>query len=200
MTNFALVERRHLAALLRRVGPDAPTQCEGWNTRDLAVHLVERDSRPDIAVGKAAPKLPVLGKRAHAGDAALHSMPWSDLVSKVEKPSLFSPARFGPMDKRLNTVEFFVHHEDVRRAQDTWHRRQLLHDQEKDLWATLQLMAKYLLRGEQDSVLLVASGHGSIRAGKGKTHSVRLVRGYPSELLLWTYGRRESADVSITEE
>ena len=63
MTNFAVVERRHLAALLRRVGPDAPTLCEGWVTRDLAVHLIERDSRPDLIAGTVLPKIPVLSKR-----------------------------------------------------------------------------------------------------------------------------------------
>ncbi|MDO5619544.1 TIGR03085 family metal-binding protein [Kocuria sp.] len=200
MTNFAVVERRHLAALLRRVGPDAPTHCEGWNTRDLAVHLVERDSRPDILVGKFVPKLPVLGKRAEAEDNALYELPWNELVAKVEKPALFSPARIGPVDKRINTAEFFVHHEDVRRAQDTWHRRQLLHDEEKDLWGSLQLMAKPLLRNEQDSILLVASGYGSISAGKGKSKRVQLIRGNPSELLLWAFGRRDAAEVVITEE
>lgn len=200
MTNFAVVERRHLAALLRRVGPDAPTHCEGWNTRDLAVHLVERDSRPDILLGKFAPKLPVLGKRAEAGDKALYNLPWNELVAKVEKPSLLTPARIGPVDKRINTAEFFVHHEDVRRAQDTWHRRQLLHDEEKDLWAAVQLMAKPLLRTEQDSILLVASGYGSISAGKGKSKRVQLVRANPSELLLWAFGRRDAAEVVITEE
>ncbi|NHU85223.1 TIGR03085 family protein [Kocuria sp. JC486] len=200
MTNFAVVERRHLAALLRRVGPEAPTHCEGWKTRDLAVHLVERDSRPDILVGKFAPKLPVLGKRAKAGDDALYALPWNELVARLEKPALLSAARVGPLDKRMNTAEFFVHHEDVRRAQETWHRRQLLLDEEKDLWASLQLMAKPLLRGEQDSILLVASGHGSISAGRGKTKRVQLVRGNPSELLLWAYGRRDAAEVVITEE
>ncbi|KAA9394732.1 TIGR03085 family protein [Kocuria coralli] len=200
MTNFAVVERRHLAALLRRVGPDAPTHCEGWNTHDLAVHLVERDSRPDIVVGKKVPKLPFLGKRAEAGDSALYALPWNELVAKVEKPALLSPARVGPVDKRMNTAEFFVHHEDVRRAQETWHRRQLLHDEEKDLWSALQLLGKPLLRNEEDSILLVASGYGSISGGKGRSKRVKLVRGNPSELLLWTYGRREAAEVVITEE
>ena len=69
MTNFAVVERRHLAALLRRVGPDAPTLCEGWVTRDLAVHLIERDSRPDLIARTVLPKIPVLSKRAQEADA-----------------------------------------------------------------------------------------------------------------------------------
>lgn len=184
MTNFAVVERRHLAALLRRVGPDAPTLCEGWVTRDLAVHLIERDSRPDLIAGTVLPKIPVLSKRAQEADAQLRRQDWGELVSKVEKPALYSPARLGPLDKRMNTAEFFVHHEDVRRAQETWHRRQLLQEEERDLWAALKLMGKALLRPEQDSVLLVANGYGSVTGGRAKTTTVRIVRGTPSELLL----------------
>lgn len=200
MTNFAVVERRHLAALLRRVGPDAPTLCEGWVTRDLAVHLIERDSRPDLIAGTVLPKIPVLSKRAQEADAQLRRQDWGELVSKVEKPALYSPARLGPLDKRMNTAEFFVHHEDVRRAQETWHRRQLLQEEERDLWAALKLMGKALLRPEQDSVLLVANGYGSVTGGKAKTSAVRIVRGTPSELLLWAFGRREQAEVAITDE
>ena len=200
MTNFAVVERRHLAALLRRVGPDAPTLCEGWVTRDLAVHLIERDSRPDLIAGTVLPKIPVLSKRAQEADAQLRRQDWGELVSKVEKPALYSPARLGPLDKRMNTAEFFVHHEDVRRAQETWHRRQLLQEEERDLWAALKLMDKALLRPEQDSVLLVANGYGSVTGGKAKTTTVRIVRGTPSELLLWAFGRREQAEVAITDE
>ena len=200
MTNFAVVERRHLAALLRRVGPDAPTLCEGWVTRDLAVHLIERDSRPDLIAGTVLPKIPVLSKRAQEADAQLRRQDWGELVSKVEKPALYSPARLGPLDKRMNTAEFFVHHEDVRRAQETWHRRQLLQEEERDLWAALKLMGKALLRPEQDSVLLVANGYGSVTGGKAKTTTVRIVRGTPSELLLWAFGRREQAEGAITDE
>ena len=200
MTNFAVVERRHLAALLRRVGPDAPTLCEGWVTRDLAVHLIERDSRPDLIAGTALPKIPVLTKRAQEADAQLRGQDWAELVSKVEKPAVYSPARLGPLDKRMNTAEFFVHHEDVRRAQETWHRRQLLQEEELDLWAALKLMGKPLLRPEQDSILLVANGYGSVTGGKAKTSTVRIVRGTPSELLLWAFGRREQAEVAITDE
>lgn len=200
MTNFAVVERRHLAALLRRVGPEAPTLCEGWLTRDLAVHLIERDSRPDLIAGTVLPKIPVLTKRAQEADAQLRGQDWAELVAKVEKPAVYSPARLGPLDKRMNTAEFFVHHEDVRRAQESWHRRQLLQEEERDLWAALKLMGKPLLRPEQDSVLLVANGYGSVSGGKAKTSTVRLVRGTPSELLLWAFGRREHAEVAITDE
>jgi len=200
VTNFANVERRHLAALLRRVGPDAPTLCEGWSARQLAVHLVLRDGRPDVLAGKALPQLPVLGERARRAEQSLSGRPWGDLVQKVEHPPLYSPARLGPVDRRMNTVEFFVHHEDVRRAQPGWHQRPLLHDEEKDLWGALALMAKVLLKDEDDAVVLIAPGHGALRGGRGRTGTVRVLRGVPSELLLWAYGRRDQAEVQESVE
>ena len=200
MTNFANVERRHLAALLRRVGPDAPTLCEGWNARDLAVHLVIRDGRPDAAVGILAPKLPVLGSHSKTVENKYNDMPWEDLVDLVERPPLYSPGRWSPVDKRMNTGEFFVHHEDVRRAQPQWHARQLLHDEQKDLWNILKLMGPAMMRKEFNSVVLLANGFGAVRGGKRSARRVDLVRGEPSELLLWAFGRQEQADVEITQE
>jgi uncharacterized protein (TIGR03085 family) len=200
VTNFANVERRHLAALLRRLGPDAPTLCEGWTTRDLAVHLVLRDGRPDVLAGRALPQLPVLGERARRSEEAVAGLPWEQLVHKVERPPLYSPARLGPVDKRLNTVELYVHHEDVRRAQPEWHDRPLLHDEEKDLWRSLNLLAKVMLNDQQDAVVLIAPSFGAVRGGRGKTGRVRVLRGTPSELLLWAFGRRAQAKVEETVE
>jgi hypothetical protein len=48
---YAREERAALAALLAETGPDAPTLCEGWQTRGLAAHLVLRERRPDAAAG-----------------------------------------------------------------------------------------------------------------------------------------------------
>jgi uncharacterized protein (TIGR03085 family) len=200
VTNFANVERRHLAALLRRLGPDAPTLCEGWSTRELAVHLVLRDSRPDVLAGKALPQLPVLGDRARRSEQAVAGLPWDELVRRVEHPPLYSPARLGAVDKRLNTVEFFVHHEDVRRAQPDWHQRPLLHDEERDLWQSLNVLAKVRLKDEPGTVVLIAPTYGAVRGGRGKAGSVRVLRAAPSELLLWAFGRREQAKVTETVE
>ena len=48
-------ERAALVATMRSVGPDAPTLCEGWTTRDLAAHLVIREYRVDAAPGILIP-------------------------------------------------------------------------------------------------------------------------------------------------
>ena len=91
MTNFAVVERRHLAALLRRVGPDAPTLCEGWVTRDLAVHLIERDSRPDLIAGTVLPKIPVLGVRPRQRRRDDAVEPAVAAAAVIDEPSAANP-------------------------------------------------------------------------------------------------------------
>ncbi|WP_346995752.1 maleylpyruvate isomerase N-terminal domain-containing protein, partial [Dietzia sp. SLG310A2-38A2] len=39
-------ERSALVETMRAAGPEAPTLCAGWTTRDLAAHLVVREARP----------------------------------------------------------------------------------------------------------------------------------------------------------
>ena len=43
---FAKSERAELCDLFDRVGPDAPTLCQGWATHDLAAHLWIRETDP----------------------------------------------------------------------------------------------------------------------------------------------------------
>ena len=50
-------ERAALVTTMRAVGPDAPTLCGEWTTRDLAAHLVLRERRPDAAPGILVPAL-----------------------------------------------------------------------------------------------------------------------------------------------
>jgi uncharacterized protein (TIGR03083 family) len=44
-------ERTALCDLLTELGPDQPTLCAGWQTGDLAAHLVLREHRPDAGAG-----------------------------------------------------------------------------------------------------------------------------------------------------
>jgi uncharacterized protein (TIGR03083 family) len=43
VSDYAKRERVLFADLLARVGPDEPTLCAGWTTRDLAAHIVVRE-------------------------------------------------------------------------------------------------------------------------------------------------------------
>ena len=63
-------ERSALVDTLRAVGPDAPTLCDGWKTRDLAAHLVVRERRLDATPGIMVPFSPVTPKRCRTRSPA----------------------------------------------------------------------------------------------------------------------------------
>jgi uncharacterized protein (TIGR03085 family) len=118
--NPAQRERAALVETLRAVGPDAPTLCEGWTTRDLAAHLVVRERRLDATLGIALPMLADYTGKVQAKTAQSHS--WEELVDMVSSgPPLYSP--FKLLDPVVNVGEMFIHHEDVRRAADGWQPR-----------------------------------------------------------------------------
>src|ERR1700753_1453307 len=68
-TNYAQAERTALCDLFLELGPQAPTLCEGWTTRDLAAHLVVRDRRPDGAIGILVPRLSGHTEKLQAAEA-----------------------------------------------------------------------------------------------------------------------------------
>ena len=119
VTHFAPAERTALADLLSELGPDAPTLCEGWTTRDLAAHLVVRATRPDAAAGIVIRGLADHTKRVQDQVAARR------LGATWSRGS--AGGRCGPRSatRRVNRIEYFIHHEDVRRAQPGWQPRQL---------------------------------------------------------------------------
>ncbi len=120
MTNWARIERHRLCELLEEVGPDAPTLCGDWRTRDLAAHLILRERRPDAVPGVVI-KLRPLRRHTESVQRTLAdpARDWATTVDTIRQgPPHWSLMRLGPIDQLVNTVEFFVHHEDVRRGSD----------------------------------------------------------------------------------
>ena len=193
MSRHARSERRALADLLLEVGPEAPTLCEGWSASDLAAHLVVRERRPDAAAGILVK--PLSGYTERVQNQVKHGRSWTELVATVRSgPPL--PLRIGPVDETVNTVEYFVHLEDVRRARPQWEPRVLDPDLERALWSRLKLMARSLMRRSPVGVELAAPGFGTLRAKAGEPH-VRLT-GAPGELLLFAFGRQGAARVEAS--
>lgn len=193
MSHFARDERAAICDTFLAVGPDVPTLCEGWGARDLAAHLVVRERRPDAQAG--------IFVRALAGHTAsvqndLAARSWPALVDRVRSgPPFWHPARVGAVDEAMNLAEFFVHHEDVRRAQPGWRARELPADLEAALWRVCATVGRLSLRRADVGVELVAPGFGRVTARRG--HPTVRVEGAPAELLLFTFARREVADVSL---
>lgn len=190
MTRFARQERAALADLMVSVGPDAPTLCEGWRTRDLAAHLVVRATRVDAAAGIILPAIAEHTKRVQDRVAALD---WQTLLARVRQRPWW--AVFG--DDAANQVEYFVHHEDVRRAQPHWQPRDQPQEFAASLWSRVRLQARLALRRTPASVKVTAPGFGSVTAGKGGGPEVELT-GPPQELLLFLLGRQAHAKVELT--
>ena len=136
MGSIAAYERDALATLLDESGPDAPTLCEGWTTRDLAAHLVTRERRGDAALGLA---LKPLAGHMESVQRSYARRPYDELVAKVRDGAPFwSAFRWPGADRLLNTTEYFVHHEDVRRAQPGWEPRDLPAAVQDGLWAAVK--------------------------------------------------------------
>jgi uncharacterized protein (TIGR03085 family) len=192
MPRYARSEREALADLLLDLGPDAPTIDEGWTTRDLAAHLVVRERRPDAAGGILLPPLRRYGEAARRRVAA---GPYADLVARVRRPPAWSPVSNPLLDELTNTMEFFVHHEDVRRAQPGWLPRDLPAGFAAVLWKRAAMLARVALRRFPADLLIQAPGYGERAAGRGGAR-LRVV-GSPGELVLFLSGRQRVARVQV---
>jgi len=189
----ARAERAALADLMVTLGPDEPTLCEGWDTRDLAAHLVMRERRFD-----AAPGILLRALRGHAEKVrqTLAQRPYPELVDMVRNPPWWTIAAVPVLDNTTNLIEFFVHHEDVRRAQPKWAPRKLSPELEAGLWRWLKGVAKLPLRRVRATVVLQAPGYGETTAGAGGPE-VRVI-GAPGELTMFCSGRQRAARVQVT--
>jgi uncharacterized protein (TIGR03085 family) len=195
----ARAERHALADLVARLGPDAPTLCVGWTTRDLAAHLIMRERRPDAAVGILLAPLHSYSERVRH---AVAGRPYAELVEMVRNPPWWSWSALPPLDAMANAVEFFVHHEDVRRAQPQWQPRHLPAETERALWAGFKALARLRLRRFPAVVHLSAPGFGEIHAGAFASDDPAAPRvhlsGPPGELLIFCLGRQRAARVELT--
>ena len=193
-------ERAALADLLDEVGPDAPTCCAGWTTAHLAAHLVVRDRRPDAMLGFGLERLPLgrpLVTRSHRlEDRLRESTPYAEVVSRVRSgPPVWLPVAWPGAARLLNTTEFAIHHEDVRRAQPDWAPRELPRGAQDALWGPARLFARGSAGRHPGGLLLRRSDVPGVekRIGRGSM----TVEGEPMELLLWAAGRRDVAKVTV---
>jgi uncharacterized protein (TIGR03085 family) len=197
--SYSRDERLALCALLDKTGPDAPTLCAGWDTGDLAAHLVLREHRPDAAVGVLGG--PLAGYTARVQDRIKRRIPFPDLVRIIRSgPPVLSFMAIPGMDERVNTVEYFVHHEDVRRAVPDWEPREIGSAESGLLWQRLRA-ARFMMRKAPVGVELArddpeAKGQTYRITAKNATPAVTVI-GSPAELTMWVMGRTGAARVSF---
>ena len=193
MSRYARRERLALADLLLDVGPDAPTLCTGWTTRDLAAHLVARERRPDAAVGIV---LTPVAAHTQAVQQRFAARDFARLVTDLRNPPVWSPVSNPLLDELVNVNEMFIHHEDVRRAQPEWTPRPLDPEHQAALWSRVRRTAPLALRRFPAAVVLDAGSFGTATAGAGGSRVT--VTGDPGELSLFLSGRQAYARVQLS--
>jgi uncharacterized protein (TIGR03085 family) len=182
---IAADERAAMCDLLAELGPDAPTLCEGWATRDLLAHLLARERRPDAAIGIV---VPLFAKRTSQMMKSIADKPFHEMVEQFRSgPPIWSVFAVPVLGDRANMVEFFVHHEDIRRAQPSWEARADDPDRDDAMWKVLKLMARVMYRRSPFGVTLRGAGRPDLVVKKGEPGVI--VVGLPGEIVLHAYGR-----------
>ena len=153
-------ERRQLCDLLLELGPDAPTLCEGWTTADLAAHLVLREH---------------FHRWPDARRATEKAKGFTPLVGRLRAGAPLVPWRIPRLREILNGLEFFIHHEDVRRANGR-EPRPAMDDLEALSWRMAGYSARRLTRAIRPAVAGEIRLHPDVGVGAGHLED-GLVRG-----------------------
>jgi uncharacterized protein (TIGR03085 family) len=192
---FDAFERAQLSDLLDELGPGAPTLLTPWTTRDLAAHLVLRER--DYLAGPGLVLPGPWGRLAEGRRRALALKDFTWLVATIRSgppPGFFRIAWV----RRLPSLnEFFVHHEDVRRANGRGPR---INEQAMDeaLWRNVSRARWFLARRLRGTGLELqwAGTAKTVRARRGEPTA--RIAGPPGELLLYLFGRHGAAHVEMS--
>lgn len=190
---LARAERRSICDTFLRVGPQAPTLCEGWDAYDLAAHLWLRENQP-------AARLAVMVARGRDERVRMNHLqgrlPFPRMVAELRAgPVALTPMRIPAVDRVVNGLEYFIHHEDLRRAgAQPLPPRELDEAAERELWVTLKRVSRLLFRRAPFGVDLLTRDGRILPVGKGRR--VTIV-GDVAELALYASGRTTAARVDV---
>jgi uncharacterized protein (TIGR03085 family) len=189
-------ERLKLCDLLDALGPSVPTLIEGWTAHDLAAHLVLRER--DLVAGPCL-VLPggfqrfAEGRRARL--AGRKDFTW--LVARIRSGPPVGFFRLTWVRALANLNEFFVHHEDVRRA-NRQEPRSLTPAMDAALWRNVRRGSQYLSRRLHACGLEVEWAGTNERVTARRGESTARLSGQPGELLLYIFGRQAAAHVDVS--
>lgn len=188
MTSWAAHERAALVDALSELGPDAPTLCEGWLTKDMAAHVYVRERRPDAALG-VLPLGPLSAYTERVMKSVIESQGYDGILRKLREVAPI--VRVLHLDEAINTVEFFVHTEDVRRP-NKMPEREMPDEFENKVARRLKQQGRLSFRRVKAQVRLVPTIGEPVEFGSGPLVEVH---GRPSELLLLAFNRKADAKV-----
>jgi uncharacterized protein (TIGR03085 family) len=192
---FDAAERAQLAGLLGEPGPGPPTLLAPWTTRDLAAHLVLRERDPLAGPGLVLPGAwgPLAERRRRA--LALRDFTW--LVATLRSGPPPGAFRIGWVRRLPSLNEFFVHHEDVRRANGHGPRTNEP-AMDEALWGNVSRGRWFLARRLRGAGLELqwAGTTQTVRARRGKPTA--RIAGPPGGLLPYLLGRQGAAHVEVS--
>jgi uncharacterized protein (TIGR03085 family) len=172
-------ERREICDLFLELGPDAPTLCDGWTTADLAAHLVLREH---------------FSRWGDAKRTAEKAKGYPAVVARLRAGAPLIPWRVPRVRNVFNGLEFFIHHEDVRRANGEGPRPEQA-DLEALAWRMSGFSGRRLARAVRPFGIELVNPTGARRTyGSGDRATLT---GPASEIVLYMGGRRKTAHVTL---
>lgn len=209
--DFVAASRAALVAALYAAGPNEPTLVEQWQTQHLAASVYLRENPHRIA-GQSNDVRSTVGQDQiqQLGEEYSSRKAFYNLVRRIaegpEDPpaeprrSLLSRIRNSVKHRRrkdedTRLMEFFVHTEDIRRAQARWAPRKLTDDYADALFAQLRDQARKYYANAKTGYVLIRTNGERIEAKRGT--SLTYVTGPAGELVLHALGRPDDALVLI---
>jgi uncharacterized protein (TIGR03085 family) len=192
MTTVARAERLQLCDLALEVGADAPTLCGDWDVKELVAHLLVRERSLVGAPGIIIPPLAKLTDREIVRTARTN-LPTLVARLRTARSLLALPV----IDPLVNTLEYFVHHEDIRRAQASWEPRDLDPDTTATLWRAISVTGRGLVRPAGVPVTIHDVDTGKTATLRGGADPVT-ISGATSEIVMFLHGRRQTVGLELT--
>lgn len=181
--SLARRERHALCDLALALGEDAPTLCGEWDAKQLVAHLLVRE----YSLGAVGLVLSALEPLAEREMARVGRKDFGVLVERLRRRGP-TPLSLPLVDEALNTLEYFVHHEDLRRAQPGWEPREQPRADQDTIWRSLRVFGPGLVRPVGCPVKVRRTDTGRTVTLRRGTDPV-VLSGLPSEITLHLFGR-----------
>jgi uncharacterized protein (TIGR03085 family) len=191
--HLARRERLALCDLALVLGEDAPTLSGDWTAKDLVTHLLLREHS---LIGAPGLLIRPLSRLTDLEMARIGRKDFTVLVERLRGRG-FTPYAIPAVDRAVNTLEYFVHHEDLRRAQPGWTPRELDHADQSALWSAIRVFGRGLVRPAGVPVRIRRTdtdAEATLRGGADPA----VLRGLPSEIVMFLYGRDEHRGLEFT--
>jgi uncharacterized protein (TIGR03085 family) len=189
-------ERVELCDLFDELGPSVPTLLDGWTAHDLAAHLVSRER--DLVAGPCLVLPGPFARFAERRRAVLaQRRDFASLVARIRSGPPIGFFRVGWVRDMANLNEFFVHQEDVRRANGEGPRG-LSPAMEAALWRNVRRGGRFLSRRLRGCGLEIEWAGTDERVAVRAGEPTARLSGSPGELLLYVFGRQAAAQVEVS--